>query len=112
MTRLDLLSIPRLKTPEQCAASLHAIAAALLEEVARWPEDVRSNLAPLVGTLDRSGWRWAPLLKVHVGEVPHGSPIAGLEAWRGLPQWEDEAPVGDPGSQTVEPQEVRARLWP
>jgi len=38
-----------------------------------------------------------------VGEVPHGSPIAGLEAWRGLTQWEDEAPVGQPGSQPVEP---------
>src|SRR5262249_4968820 len=46
----------------------------------------------------------------HAGEVPHGSPIAGLEAWRGLPQWEDEAPVGDPGSQAVEPAEARARL--
>src|SRR5258706_5224670 len=70
------LAIPH--TPEQCAASLHAIAASLLEEVAHWPEDVRSSLAPLVGTLDRAGWRWAPLLKVYVGEVPHGSPIAGL----------------------------------
>lgn len=102
------LAIPR--TPEQCAASLHAIAARLLEEVARWPQDVRTALAPLVGTLERAGWRWAPLLAPHVGEVPHGSPIAGLEAWRGLPQWEDEAPVGDPGSLGLEPQEVRARL--
>jgi len=102
------LAIPH--TPEQCAASLHAIAVRLLEEVARWPDDVRGSLAPLVGTLGRAGWRWAPLLKVHVGEVPHGSPIAGLEAWRGLPQWEDEAPVGDPGSQIVEPREVHARL--
>ena len=54
-------------TPEQSAASLHAIAAHLLEEVAGWPEDVRGNLAPLVGTLGRAGWRWAPLLKLHVG---------------------------------------------
>src|SRR4051812_5083752 len=75
------LDIPH--TPEQCAAALHAIAAALLEEVAAWPGDVRAALAPLVGTLDRAGWRWAPLLKRMVGEVPHGSPIAGLEAWRG-----------------------------
>ena len=34
----------------------------------------------------------------------------GLEAWRGLPQWEDEAPLGQPGSVPVEPQEARARL--
>ena len=32
-----------------------------------------------------------------MGEAPHGSPIAGLEAWRGLPQWEDEAPLGTAG---------------
>jgi len=102
------LAIPH--TQQQSAQSLHAIAHALLEEVASWPGDVRSALAPLVGTLDRAGWRWAPLLKTLVGEVPHGSPIAGLEAWRGLPQWEDEAPLGQPGSLPVEAQEVRARL--
>lgn len=97
-------------TPEQSAQALHAIAATLLEEVARWPAEVREALAPLVGTLERSGWRWAPLLKRLTGEVPHGSPIAGLEAWRGLPVWEDAAPVGQPGSQPVEPGEARARL--
>ncbi len=97
-------------TPEESARVLHAIAAALLNEVAGWPQDVREGLAPLVGTMDRAGWRWAPLLKQHVGEAPHGSPIAGLEAWRTLPQWEDEAPVGQPGTHPVEPAEARARL--
>ncbi|HET7086602.1 MAG TPA: ATP-dependent DNA helicase [Rhizomicrobium sp.] len=97
-------------SPEQSAQSLHAIARTLLNEVAGWPQEVRERLAPLVGTLERAGWRWAPLLKEMVGEIPHGSPIAGLEAWRGLPQWEDQAPVGQPGSQPVEPAEARARL--
>ena len=97
-------------TPEESAQALHRIAAALLEEVANWPSDVRDGLAPLVGTLGRAGWRWAPLLKEIVGDAPHGSPIAGLEAWRTLPQWEDEAPIGQPGSQPVEPVEARARL--
>jgi ATP-dependent DNA helicase DinG len=60
--------------------------------------------------LERAGWRWAPLLKELSGEAPHGSPIAGLEAWRGLPQWEDQAPVGQPSSHPVEPAEARARL--
>jgi ATP-dependent DNA helicase DinG len=104
------LGLPVPQSPEQSSQSLHAIARALLEEVASWPDDVRAVLAPLVGTLGRSGWRWAPHLKEIVGEVPHGSPIAGLEAWRGLPIWEDEAPVGDPGSQAVDPLEARTRL--
>jgi ATP-dependent DNA helicase DinG len=102
------LAVPT--TPEQSAQTLHAIARALLKEVAGWPDDVRAALAPLVGTMDRAGWRWALLLKKLVGEVPHGSPIAGLEAWRGLIQWEDEALVGDPGSHAVEPAEARKRL--
>ncbi|HEX2760837.1 MAG TPA: hypothetical protein VHM27_10000, partial [Rhizomicrobium sp.] len=97
-------------TPQESAKALHMVAAALLKEVAGWPADVRDSLAPLVGTLGRAGWRWAPLLKEIVGEAPHGSPIAGLEAWRTLPQWEDEAPVGQPGSQPVEPAEARTRL--
>jgi ATP-dependent DNA helicase DinG len=97
-------------TPEQSAARLHAIARALLKEVAGWPQAVRENLAPMIGTLERAGWRWAPLLKPMTGEVSHGSPIAGLEAWRGMVPWEDEAPVGQPGSQPVEPAEARARL--
>ena len=108
LTRALGLAMPH--TPEESAAALQAIAAALLNEVAGWPDDVREGLAPLVGTLDRAGWRWAPLLKQSVGEAPHGSPIAGLEAWRSLPQWEDEAPVGQPGSLPVEPAEARARL--
>lgn len=102
------LTVPH--TPEDSARALHKIAQALLKEVAGWPDDVRAGLALLVGTLERAGWRWAPLLKDLVGEMPHGSPIAGLEAWRGLPQWEDEAPVGQPGSRPVEPAEARARL--
>ena len=98
------------QTPEEGAGLLHGAASQLLDEVRHWSGDRRAALAPLVGTLARAGWRWAPLLKSIVGEVPQGSPIAGLEAWRGLPQWEDEALPGQPGSQPVLPDEARARL--
>ncbi len=108
MARALGLSAPHV--PEDSARSLHAIARALLDEVADWPQDARAAVAPLVGTLARAGWRWASPLKAIVGEVPHGSPIAGLEAWRGLPQWEDQAPAGQPGAQAVDPAEARARL--
>ncbi len=102
------LSVPR--TPEDAAASLFTVAHALLAEFAGWPEEERRALAPMIGTLERAGWRWAPLLKAHAGEAAHGSPIAGLEAWRGLEQWEDAPPPGKPGSQPVEPGQARARL--
>ena len=98
------------KTPEEAAEALHPIARALLEELAALPQAARENLAPLVATMGRAGWRWAPLLQEVMGETPHGSPLAGMEAWRTLPQWEDEVPVGTPGSQGVEAAEAEARL--
>jgi ATP-dependent DNA helicase DinG len=108
MARLLGLGFPR--DPEESAAALPAIARQLLREVEGFSADEKSALAPLVGTLERAGWRWATLLKEIVGEVPHGSPIAGLEVWRGLDMWEDEALPGQPGAQPVSPEEATARL--
>ena len=94
------------------APALFAVARALLEEVARSAQR-RAREACAAG---RRPWRAAAgaggrCCNRHLArETPHGSPIAGLEAWRGLPQWEDEAPVGTPGSQPVAPEEARARL--
>jgi ATP-dependent DNA helicase DinG len=105
-----LLGLGYLRTPEDGARALPAIARQLLREVAEFSPDDRAALAPLVGTLVRAGWRWAPLLQEIVGEVPHGSPIAGLEIWRGLAVWEDEAPPGQPGTQSVTPDEATQRL--
>jgi ATP-dependent DNA helicase DinG len=105
-----LLGLGFLHTPEESAAALPQIARQLLREVGEWNEEARNAVAPLVGTLDRAGWRWAPLLKEIVGDVPHGSPIAGLEVWRALPVWEDENAPGQPGSQPVSPEEATARL--
>ena len=99
------------QTPEAQAATLFDIARILLDEIAALPTDARTKLAPLIGTLTRAGWRWGPLLQKRLGEIaPHGSPTAGLEAWRLLPVWEDEPLAGTPGSQPVEANEARARL--
>ncbi|MBV9549804.1 MAG: ATP-dependent DNA helicase [Alphaproteobacteria bacterium] len=108
MARLLGLGAPA--TPEESAAVLPRVAAHLLQEAQNWSASARAAIAPLVGTLDRAGWRWASLLKQIVGEVPHGSPIAGLEIWRGLSQWEDRAMLGQPGSQSVSAEESQARL--
>ncbi len=105
------LGLDRPATPEASARALFEVAERLLEDVRGFPADAKARLAPLVATMTRAGWRWGPLLQRSLGETPHGSPIAGLEAWRGLPQWEDEALVGTPGSQPVTPEEARARLF-
>ena len=99
------------ETPEDSARTLFCVARTLLDEMRDLTAEAQAKLAPLAATLARSGWRWGPLLQQTLGlDTPHGSPIAGMEAWRGLPQWEDEAPVSAPGSQPVAAEEVRARL--
>lgn len=105
------LSLDLPQTPEQSASALFDVARCLLDEARDLPPETRAALSPLAATLTRGGWRWGPLLQKAFGqEAPHGSPIAGMEAWRGLPQWEDEAPAGNPGSQPVAAEEARARL--
>src|SRR6201996_5478003 len=98
------------ETPESSARALFDVTLRLLDEARDLPAEAKARLAPLAGTLARAGWRWGPLLERALGEVPHGSPIAGLEAWRGLPQWEDEALPGTPGSTPVTIEDARARL--
>ncbi|HWF65113.1 MAG TPA: hypothetical protein VN685_10920, partial [Rhizomicrobium sp.] len=98
------------QTPEASARALFEVTLRLLDEAHDLGPEAKAKLAPLAGTLSRAGWRWGPLLERALGAVPHGSPIAGLEAWRGLPQWEDEALAGTPGSMPVTAEEARARL--
>jgi ATP-dependent DNA helicase DinG len=111
LARLTGQELPH--TPEEAAKALAAVARQLLQDAADLPADTRLNLTPLLDTLSRAGWRWAPLLQAAIRQPApqlQGSPIAGLEAWRGLPQWEDEAPVGIPGCEPVSPDEATARL--
>ncbi len=93
------------------ARVLRAAADALLEALRQQPEAMKLRARPLAATLARGGWRWGPAVVGSVGDVEKiGSPIAGLDVWRGLPQWDDEAPPAKPSSLPVEPSEARARL--
>src|SRR5215467_7699032 len=58
------------KTPEDSARALHAAAAQLLDEVRALPEKTRLELVPLVGTLARSGWRWAEAVRAAINLQP------------------------------------------
>jgi ATP-dependent DNA helicase DinG len=103
------LAIPQ--SPEEAARVLLEVTSLLLREAENWPGEQRQRVAPLLETLGRAGWRWAHALKAATREsIDQGSPIAGLEAWRGLPQWDDEMPAATPGSQGVTPEEAKSRL--
>lgn len=105
------LGLPAPHRPEAAAVSLHAIASRLLAELAAQPDAERAAARTLASSLARTGWRWGPVILEAIGQPEKAlSPIAGFEAWRGLPQWEDEAPPARPGSLPVEEAEVQRRL--
>jgi ATP-dependent DNA helicase DinG len=96
---------------EASARALRKAAEYLLEELARLGEKARATIRPLAETMGKSGWRWSPLILEAIGKSEEKlSPIAGLDAWRGLPSWEDDSAPDKPGSLPVEPDEARARL--
>src|SRR5512146_2242604 len=99
------------RTPEDCAKALHHVANVLLDELRSKPERERAQIRALASTLEKSGWRWAPSILDSVGKPDTAlSPIAGLDSWRGLAQWEDEPAPDKAGSLPVEAGEARQRL--
>ena len=97
--------------PEESARALRAACDALLHELKDKSETERARLRALAATLARAGWRWGPVVLDAIG-APEGVllPIAGLDTWRELREWEDEAPPAKPGSLPVADGEARARL--
>jgi ATP-dependent DNA helicase DinG len=96
---------------EESARALHEAAAALIDELKSKNEGERTKLRPLAFSLARAGWRWGPIVLEAIGEPEKSqSPIAGYETWRGLPQWEDDAPPAKPSSLPVSADETRTRL--
>jgi len=97
--------------PEAAARALHAAAAALIAELTAKPESERARLRSLASTLTHAGWRWGPAILSAIGQPERAQgPIAGLEVWRTLPQWEDEVPPAKPGSLPVSNDETQERL--
>jgi len=98
-------------TPEESARALHGAAQALLSEIAGSSQAVKTSLRPLIQTMATAGWRWAhPILQCMGDGERANSPLAGFDTWRGLKEWEDEAPPAKPSSLPVSQDEARARL--
>jgi ATP-dependent DNA helicase DinG len=94
------------------AASLGEACRRLLDELAAAPWPNREEALAVAETLGRAGWAWAPpviaaLRSQAVRETRRGS---GLDVWTRIPEWEDQAPLGEPGSRPIEPGAARARL--
>ncbi|HTO41059.1 MAG TPA: ATP-dependent DNA helicase [Rhizomicrobium sp.] len=103
------LALPVPQTAEDQARALSDAAAHLLRELAEAPR--KEKLQPIAASLSRGGWKWGPLVEAAVGPPQRqGGPLAGYDAWRTLPEWEDDSAPDKPGSLPVDGDEARARL--
>jgi ATP-dependent DNA helicase DinG len=105
------LNLAEVRSPEESARILHKVAASLFDALLALPPAEKERARKTAAFMGKAGWRWAPSLLWALGEPERmGEPLAGLDAWRGLREWEDEPPPARPGSQAVEPEEAQARL--
>ena len=103
------LAEPR-TAPEQ-AAALREAARLLLDELAESPLPSREEALAAALHLERAGWAWGSRVRTALASREHGRLRGnGLDVWARLPEWEDEAPQGQPGSQAVTPEGAQARL--
>ncbi len=98
---------------EGFAAVLQPAAAQLLAELEdpAWPG--RNEALSLAESLRRAGWAWGPAVVAALRSQPirdrqyRGS---GLDVWTRLEEWEESAPLGEPGTAPITPDAARARL--
>ena len=90
----------------KAAASLLAIAEALLDRLAdaSWPE--REGAWTVNATLTRLGWSWAPLVGRRLAQPERGERML----FSRLPQWEEQAERPQPRAMTIPAADAKTRL--
>ena len=100
-----------LEAPKGHAAEAQALAdavRALLTEISEPDFDPDGIAASVAHEMAKGGWAWGEAV---CGRLPARNPEArGLEPWRTMQEWAEEAPMPPPGSAPVAPEEARARL--
>ncbi len=106
------LGQPEPKGAAAQAKTLREVCESLLAELADHPWPSREEALALAETLHRVGWAWGPLALQALRSKPIGRAWrgAGLDVWSRLPEWEESAPLGEPGSKPVTAEAARARL--
>jgi len=104
-----------LPEPRGVAAQAQALREAcriLLAELAATPWPSREEALVLAETLDRGGWSWgsAVIGALRSQPIKHSPRGSGLEVWSRIPEWEDQAPPGEPGSKPIDPEAAGRRL--
>ena len=97
--------------PEQ-AEALRQACQALLGELADNPLPTREEALAVAETMGRVGWPWAAAAIGALRSKPLRGTFrgSGLEVWSRTPEWEDQAPPGEPGTRPLEEADVARRL--
>ncbi|HVY33462.1 MAG TPA: ATP-dependent DNA helicase [Caulobacteraceae bacterium] len=106
------LGLPEPVSVADQAASLQASCRQLLAELAAAPWPSREEALALAETLGRAGWAWAgpAITALRTQSVREGFRGSGMEVWGRIPEWEDQAPPGEPGSTPIDGESARRRL--
>ncbi|WP_296595252.1 ATP-dependent DNA helicase [Phenylobacterium sp.] len=106
------LGLPEPKTPAAQAATLQAAVRALLDDLALAPTPSREEALALAETLARAGWPWGSAVIGALRQVAAGNQFrsSGLDVWTRIPEWEAEAPPGEPGSKPISAADAAGRL--
>jgi len=110
----EATGLPRPTDLEDEAEILPRAARRLLEELAA--AQLRASAARaaearnLAWVMARAGWGWATAVLAALGAAGQSGRASVLRVWDSLPEWSDQAPEPQPGSQPVEATEARQRL--
>ena len=110
----NALALPMPQSIEDEADVLHEAAALLLSEIGDGAREPKTQIRSIALAMAAGGWTWAgpvlAALELSAAAADRPGVLAGLEAWRDLPEWSERAPEPPPGDQPVTPDEARAQL--
>jgi ATP-dependent DNA helicase DinG len=95
------------------AAALRRVCEGLLAEIAEAPTPSREAALQAAETLRRARWPWASRVIAALRSRPmreRRERSSGLDVWARLPEWEDQAPRGEPGSAPIDGERAAIRL--
>jgi ATP-dependent DNA helicase DinG len=106
------LGHPEPKGAEAQAQALGVACRELLDELAARPWPTREEALATAETLARAGWAWGTQVvrAIRLGPVRDGYRGSGMDVWGRIPEWEDQAPLGEPGSKPIAPEDAQVRL--
>ena len=110
----------RLPRPSSLAEEAHILAIAadrLLARLGREESSSDREMHAIAATMAGGGWNWGPAVLAALAAGPGADDAAGrvagaagLEVWRNLREWAEQAPEAAATSRPVEPAEARRRL--